>query len=607
MDHVNNIISIHHQLAFGLGFALYAFFVLWRRLSIRWVNWFPLMAKLARYTMYAAAVGIVFLGISVIGSEEFQPNTWLLVAVGAFIAPAINTASRGFRKKEKVRRGTRVGEPSDVNRQTAAKLPREDFKDSFKIGGVTIPRTAEPYHFFVVGSTGSGKSVALTGLLDHIQARGDIALVVDSGGEYASRYYDPGRDAILNPFDDRCVPWSPTAEMAGPWDAEALAKSMIPDGVGESKEWNGYAQTLVTSTLRKLSEMNRLSIADLLYYVQDAPMSELEVFLNGTPAKAQLVSDKMFGSIRTIATRYLSTYAYLADAEKPFSISRFIQRGKPGTLFLTYKDAQLDSLQNMIACALDVAARTILDLSPNSARRVWLVIDEFASIGKVQSIEAVATKARKVGGCLVVGLQAVSQLKDRYGEHGAQTILSCLSSWLVLRCSDADTAEYISKYIGDTEISRMTRSESDSDTGGGSAGMNEQIQTQRAVMPVELQRLPNLQGFFKLAGDYPISNVKLSFPEKRNKLAQTYAPRDFAVKPMLSSKASVEAAQGAVAGGAAMAIVADAPAAAPVEQAQEVAAPVTTKIKLRENPLDGDPEAFEEALNDLADGLDAAM
>lgn len=608
MDSLKHLLGVHYQLSLVLGFSLYAFFVLWRRLSIRWVNWFPLIAKLARWVMYAAAAGILFLAVSVVGSADFQPSSWLLVAIGGLIAPAINTASRGFRKKEKVRRGTRVAEPADVNRQTASKLPREDFKESFKIGGVTIPRSTEPYHIFVVGSTGSGKSVALTGLLDHIQARGDIALVVDSGGEYASRYYDPSRDFILNPFDDRCVSWSPTAEMAGPWDAEALAKSMIPDGVGENKEWNGYAQVLVTSVLRKLVQQKRLSIAELLSYTQDASMAELDEFLRGTPAHAQLVSEKMFGSIRTIVTRYLSTYAYLTDHAKPFSIANFIKAGKPGTLFLTYKDAQMDSLQNMIACALDVAARTILDLEPNSSRRIWLVIDEFASIGKVQSIEAVATKARKVGGCLVVGLQAVSQLKDRYGEHGAQTILSCLSSWLVLRCADADTAEYISKYIGDTELSRMTRSESDSDTGGGSAGMNEQIQTQRAVMPVELQRLANLHGFFKLAGDYPISNVKLSFPEKRPKKAKAYADRDFEAKPMLSSKAP-EAGQVTmpVGVGLAVAVAPREDGATRPDAGDSQPAPVINKIKLRDNPMDGDPAEFEEALNEMAEGLEVQL
>lgn len=608
MELISKLLDNHEASCVAFGFLAYALFIVWRRMSARWVNWFPPLAKVVRFGLYGCALLVAFLGVRVLMAADGSPNTWLLVLGGGLSGPVLNKIARLIRPKEKVRRGARVGEPADVNKQTR-KLPKEEFDESLTIGGVNIPRSAEPYHFFVVGSTGSGKSVAITNLIDHIEARGDIALVVDSGGEFASRYYKEGRDHILNPFDDRCVPWSPTAELAGPWDAEAMAKSMIPDGVGDSKEWNGYAQTFVTSLKRRLMEKNQLSIKDLLYYAQAASIEELTPLLAGTPAASQLMSDRTFGSIRTIATNYLSTYSYLSDNDNPFSISKFIRAEKPGFLFLTYRDDQLDSLRNMISCALDVAARTILAMPANSERRVWLIIDEFASIGKVQSIEAVATKARKMGGCLLLGLQSVSQLQDRYGEKAAQTILSCLSSWLVLRCSDAETSEYVSKYIGETEISRMTRSESTSDTGGGSDSRNEQIQTQRAVLPVELQRLANLAGFFKLAGDYPICNIKLNFPKKRDKRATNYAERDFIAKPMLdlipATAPAVPVATGAA--GTVLAAPLDSvmPVSAPTVDAaagQEATPPIT--LRVRKSPLEEGPAALEDCLNEMAEAYE---
>ncbi|KVP17231.1 type IV secretion system DNA-binding domain-containing protein [Burkholderia ubonensis] len=606
MELISKLLETHEASCVAFGFLVYALFIIWRRLSARWVNWFPPLAKAVRVVLYGCALLVAFLGIRVLSSADASPNTWLLVLGGGLAGPILNKVARLVRPKEKVRRGARVGEPADVNKQSN-KLPKEEFNDHLTIGGVNIPRSAEPYHFFVVGSTGSGKSVAITNLIDHIEARGDIALVVDSGGEFASRYYKQGRDHILNPFDDRCAPWSPTAELAGPWDAEALAKSMIPDGVGDSKEWNSYAQTLVTSVLRRLSDKGQLSIKDLLYYVQAAPIEELTPLLAGTPAAAQLVSDKTFGSIRTIAANYLATYAYLSDNANPFSVAKFIRAEKPGFLFLTYRDDQLDSLRNMISCALDVAARTILALPANSERRVWLIIDEFASIGKVQSIEAVATKARKMGGCLLLGLQSVSQLQDRYGEKAAQTILSCLSSWLVLRCSDAETSEYVSKYIGETEISRMTRSETNSES-GGSDGRNEQIQTQRAVMPVELQRLANLAGFFKLAGDYPICNIKLKFPKKRDKRAKNYAERDFIAKPMLDLIPAVEQGAQAAAGAAdaGQAMAQDTAQAVPTPTVEAAATPTAAQptLRIRKSPLEEGPAALEDVLNEMAEAFE---
>ena len=612
MELISKLLDSQEASAAAFGFLAYALFIVWRRASSRWVNWFPPLAKIARLALYAAAAVVGFIGFRVITNADASPYTWMLVVGGGVTAPVLNRVARFLRPKEKIRRGARVGTPADVNKQSSKELPSSDFEDSFEIAGVRVPRSAEPYHFFVVGSTGSGKSVAITNLLDHIEARGDIALVVDSGGEFSSRYYKEGRDHILNVFDDRCAPWSPTAELAGPWDAEALAKSMIPDGVGDSKEWNGYAQTFVTAVMRRLMEQNRFSIKDLLYTCQSATMEELKPLLAGTPAAAQLVSERTFGSIQTIVTNYLSTYAYLTDSDNPFSVAKFIRAEKPGFLFLSYRDDQLDSVRNMISCVLDVAARTILALPANSERRVWLVIDEFASIGKVQSIEAVATKARKMGGCLLLGLQSVSQMQDRYGDKAAQTILSCLSSWLVLRCSDAETSEYISKYIGETEVSRMTRSESTSDSGGGSDGRTEQIQTQRAVMPVELQRLKNLQGFFKLAGDYAICGIKLKFPKKREKRAKNYAERDFLAKPMLNlMPATVPAAPAATGGESAgqglqpQEVAPETPAQ--VTEEQTIAAENTQPgaLRVRMSPLEEGPAALEDILNEMAEAFES--
>jgi len=598
---------------FAFGFAVYAIFTVWRKLAARWVNWFPLAAKLTRGVLYLVGVGVVVLGVHAMPTTLAPQLALAYVALGLGAAPVLNLLARRIRPREKLRRGAAMGKPKDVNRKSSSELPKADFTDSFDIARVHIPRSVEPYHFLVVGSTGSGKSVAITRLLDEIEARGDIALVVDSGGEYASRYYREGRDHILNPFDDRCTPWSPTAEMTGPWDAEALAQSMIPDGVGENADFNGYAQTFLTSVLRKLDEQGRLSIATLMYYAQVATTEELDTFLIGTPARAQLGSDRTFASIRTIVTNFLGTYLYLQDNENPFSVAQFIRAERPGILFLTYRDDQMKALRNMISCALDVASRTVLSMPDSNTRRVWLIIDEFASIGKVQSIEQFAAKARKKGGCLLLGLQSVSQLQDRYGEKGAQTIMSNLSSWLVLRCSDPETSEYISTYIGEKEVSRMTRGESSSDT-GGSASLNEQVQTERAVLPVELQRLGNLKGFFKLSGDYPICRVKLDFPKKRERVAVQYADRDFRAKPMLDLNRRTPPAAAATADQGGGPTPMPSPQTAHLEPAEAlVTAPVEAvtpavvprgPLKIVKNPFEVGPEALEEVLTELADSFE---
>lgn len=512
-----------------LGAAVYAILMLWKKAAQGWDGWFPSLKKVTQGVLWVALLVVAYNALSLFGQDAVSPAVLALGAAFGFASVPAARQALGYRTPtEKHERGAKIDSASHVT----AMVKREKKAADVHLGGVPIPVDAEPYHMLFAGSTGAGKSVAMRTLLDTLKDRGDTVIVVDSGGEFLTRYWNLETDYILNPFDDRCVSWSPTAELEGPWDAESLARSIIPNGTGESKEWNGYAQTFLTAVMQKLFEQRKTSLRDLLWAVQAASIDELKPLLAGTTAAAQLQSDKTFGSIRTIAANYLTAYNYLSDGKADFSVARFIREQKDSFLFLTYRDDQLDSLRNLLSCVLDVAARTILSLPPDPNRRVWLVIDEFASMGKVQSIEAVATKARKAGGCLVLGLQSISQLVDRYGENSAQSILSCLSTWLVLRCTDPETSEYMSRYLGDAQVTRASEGKSSSDN-GASHSWNEQSANQRVVMASEVQQLSNLQGFLKIAGHYPVCDIKLDIPPRYDAATQPFVLRDFVAKPLM--------------------------------------------------------------------------
>ena len=55
------------------------------------------------------------------------------------------------------------------------------------------PWRQEQTHAMLVGSTGTGKTVAMMDLLDQIRARGHRSIVFDLTGAYISTYFDPSR------------------------------------------------------------------------------------------------------------------------------------------------------------------------------------------------------------------------------------------------------------------------------------------------------------------------------------------------------------------------------------------------------------------------------
>ncbi|HLH13507.1 MAG TPA: type IV secretion system DNA-binding domain-containing protein, partial [Solirubrobacteraceae bacterium] len=380
-----------------------------------------------------------------------------------------------------------------------------------------------PQHLLVTGATGTGKSQTLQGLLMPIRVRGDRALITDLGGEALASFFTPG-DVILNPLDARSVDWSPFAEMATPADADRLAQSLIPDpGEGREREWFLYAQALLAAVLRRLSEQGSATNAALLAALTLAPPAELDAIVRGLPAQALFHpgAERMLASVRGIVGAHLAPLAYLpAQAGmKAWSIRRHLREGR-GWLWLPYREDHAAALKPLLAAWIGEAVSAMLALTPDANRRHWLLLDETASLGRIQGLADALTKGRKYGLCAVIGLQSVGQLRQTYGPYGAQTLLSCLSSQLFLRATDPETAEYASLHLGDREIERQVVTHTHERT---HHTLTPKRSVERLVLPSELQSLPNRVGYLRWAGESIVRCVQIP-PVKRATRVEPFVP-----------------------------------------------------------------------------------
>lgn len=429
------------------------------------------------------------------------------------------------------------------------------------IGSQKIPERLEALHFLIAGSTGVGKSVAICEVLDGIAARGDRVFLSDAGGNFLKSYYNPERhDLILNPLDGRAINWSPLAEIKSVWDVDQIAKSIIPDAEGSSAEWNGYAQTIVSAILKHCWQ-NNLTNADIFKLATVADIKELREIFAGTPAQpfAEEGNERMFGSVRAIVGRYISPFQYLeADAgvDSGFSLKEIVtSENAKGWLFFNFRDDQLETIKPIIAAMADIISKTILSLEESKTRKFWMIIDEFASLGRIGSILDFLTKARKNGGRAILGLQTVSQLEIPYTRAEAHTILANCSSQVVFRVPDPETSDVMSRLLGEAQISRIVASGGESENKSfqqvfGSKSKNEnwqqQITNDRIVLPGELQNLETLHGFLNFAGSIPAAPILLE-PVNRPQTAVTFeqATREAikikpAIKVMAESKPEPE-------------------------------------------------------------------
>jgi type IV secretory pathway TraG/TraD family ATPase VirD4 len=402
-------------------------------------------------------------------------------------------------------RGTRVATFAALVRKTRNKKLHQ-----VELAGVPMPLDAEIRHTLIAGGTGTGKTVLFKGLAWSAMQRRDRLIIADPNGEMYSLFGRPG-DKIANPYDQRTVGWSIFNEIRDDYDFNRYALSLVPRGrTNEEEEWASFARLLLRETARKLVREHNPSIERLIWWTTIAEPDRLKTFLHGTDAESLFTgADKALASARFMLADKITEHKKMPSGE--FSLRDWLDDPKGGNLFLTWNEAQATALKPLISAWVDVLCTSILSLPASDERRVWLFLDELASLEKLPSLEAALTKGRKAGLRVVAGLQSTSQLDAIYGHDEAQTLRSCFRTLAALggAMTDAKTSEDISKSLGEHEVERYAYSRSSGDKGSNSS-KSLRTDRERVVMPSQITGWPDLTGYVAFVGNLPIAKFQLA-------------------------------------------------------------------------------------------------
>lgn len=391
------------------------------------------------------------------------------------------------------------------------------------LAGIPVPLQAESKHFKLIGTTGTGKSTAIQGILAAALQRGDRAVIADPDGGYLRRFHDSARgDVILNPFDARSLKWDLFAELANEFDVEQLARSLIPDAMAGDRSWTGYARTFFTAVTRQAHAAGVRDVAELYRLLVSADSSELRTLIKGTAAQPFLEEHnaRMFDSIRSVTSSAVGALDYVGrQGAPPFSVRRWVGSGgearRGGVLFMPYQAGQIAALRSTISAWMRLAIFAAMD-QPEGDQRLWFVVDELDALGPIDGLKDALARLRKFGGRCVLGFQSIGQVAQTYGNGEAQTIVENCSNTLILRCSASQgggTSHFASRLIGQREVLRTTRSSSRRLTDWfASTTRSEHIAIEPAVMDSEIEQLRDGQGFLKLSSNPRWLRVSLALP-----------------------------------------------------------------------------------------------
>ncbi len=467
----------------------------------------------------------------------------------------------------------------------------------YRIAGIPYPERTETQHTIVSGTTGSGKTVLISDLVAQIRARGERCVIYDKMGSYTATFFDPARDVLMNPLDARAPCWSPFLEARNPRDFDMMAAALIPQQKDTVDPfWVTAARQLFSNGAGVLRQKGETRNSVLVEHLLKTDLTALAQAMEGTVAQSIVDPEnpKTALSVRAMLTANLAAFEFLPDEGKPFSIREWISRERQdGFLFLTSRGDQHASLRGLISTWLEIAVNAMLSLAQDDGRRIWVILDELPTLHQVPSLQPGLAESRQFGGCFVLGVQVASALRDLYGRNGAETISGLCGTRVVLAAPDRDTAQWSADSLGRSEVEEVAEGFSyGANTIRDGVSLTPRRELRALALPSEIMRLPNLEGYLKFPGPFPVASIRLRYV-KRPAAAERFVPRREGADPSTRPDGAENTGE--------------ASAEAPSEEVSGTAGPAFRQGELDPIPLPGETVAATDLAPSCRDtGADAA-
>lgn len=422
-----------------------------------------------------------------------------------------------------------------IDGRHAVALMRKDAKREVSGGtpgihlhpGVQISSTRESRHFLVLGGSGSGKTQVIWQLLGEAIQRRDRVIVFDPKGDFYSKL--PGEEpCLLAPWDERSWRWDLAADCPAFADARALAARLIPAN-DKDPMWANASREVLVAVIASLqaAKGNGWTFRDL----REALNSPLKVLqehaAKHNPEALRSLEDasKTTQSILINLSAFLSPIADMdrawGDSVAPtFSMRRWVRGTKalPKVVVIQGSQRFEQATAFLAAGIFNVLAGLVAspELPDSTTRRIWLFLDEFPQLGRLEDVGALVRLGRSKGIRVVLGVQDIAELRQIYGSDRAEAWTSSLATSIYTRLEGGSTAQWVSKRIGEQEREEHSRSSTEG-TSGRSATDQSSLRRSPTVLPVDLKTLlgPRADGVDVLVDGFDSGIYLVRYPHQK--------------------------------------------------------------------------------------------
>lgn len=402
------------------------------------------------------------------------------------------------------------------------------------IATVTYPWRLEQSHAMLIGTTGMGKTVAISDMIAEARAKGQRCIVFDLTGAFIEHFHTAHCDIILNPLDARCPQWSLFDECRTEGEFWAAADALVPhDGGGEAQFWVIAARALFVEFCLKLVADGRASNEALARELMTADLSRVHAMMRGTIADPLTAPEaaRMAESIRAVFNVNAKALKLLPTTGPRFSVRKWIEEGadrdqdQGSILFISARYVDMSVCAQLLTLWLDTAMNTLMTGPRTRDLKCWFFVDELGALHRLPALEKGLQTARNFGGAIVLGIHAYAKLKEVYGENMAMTLSSLARTKLILGTADRETATWCSDFIGHRQVRDMEEGYTYGYNNARDAvSLTPRKHIEPLLLPDQLMNLPRLSGYIKFPDGFPAAPVRLT-PVNRPKRAETFIAR----------------------------------------------------------------------------------
>ncbi len=328
----------------------------------------------------------------------------------------------------------------------------------FCLGGEDIARG-----ILTLGGPGSGKTqgIILPAIADRMLA-GHSLIVADPQGEITShvlKYAAVTRHLVV--VHDPTSTIGPRYNLAegidNVSDARAIADVLVPTAHGDNRFWTDSAAALLAACLIRFDNLGDIynAMNDLKGLAQALSSQKDDAALLANSFIASVGSDgrvasNVVATLATALTGWASTEVRDNTAASDFDAELIVDQ--PTVVVLTCPGRMRAVYASYLGATL---RKLMLDLDTIGERNkgplpmpVGVILDEFPTLGKLDSLVADVNLVRKRRISILIGAQTKGQFHMIYGSEGTQALFTGLATQVVYGGCDADTAEFYSRASG---------------------------------------------------------------------------------------------------------------------------------------------------------------